>query len=136
MSRVLKIYNATELAVDLRDRGKFTVVEIGQGRKLSEFIKLFYALVRMGRIEHDGNPVFAWCVANAEPKHDRYENVWLEKSSPTKRIDLAIAAVMAVSQVVLLPRQKTKSGGARVWTPQGFLSVVPGVGGDDVRPAL
>jgi len=101
-------YNATELAVGLRDRGKYTVAEIGQGRKLSEAIKLFYALVRLRRIEHDGNPVFAWCVANAEPKYDRYENVWLEKASPTKRIDLAIAAVMAVSQVIVLPAKPTR----------------------------
>jgi phage terminase large subunit-like protein len=119
-------YNATELAVALRDRGKYTVVEIGQGRKLSEFVKLFEALVRLGRIRHDGNPVFGWCVSNAEPKHDRYENVWLEKSNPTKRIDLAIAAVGAVSQVVVLPRPRMKRRGPRVWTPGGFVTVGSG----------
>jgi len=112
-------YNATELAVALRDRGKYTVVEIGQGRKLSEFIKLFYALVRLGRIEHNGNPVFGWCVTNAEPKHDRYENVWLEKPAGGKRIDLAIAAVMAVSQVIALPAPRPKR-------PRGALLYVPG----------
>lgn len=117
-------YNATELAVALRDRGKYEVVEIGQGRKLSEFIKLFYALVRLGRIEHDGNPVFGWCVANAEPKYDRYENVWLEKPSGGKRIDLAIAAVMAVSQVVSLPSPRGKRKAPRLWTPAGFVPVV------------
>lgn len=116
-------YNATEIAVDLRDRGKFTVVELGQGRKLSEYIKLFYALVRLGRIEHDGNPLFAWCISNAEPKYDRYENVWLEKPSATKRIDLAIAAVMAVSQVVMLPGPR-RPRPAKVWTPNGW--VIPG----------
>jgi phage terminase large subunit-like protein len=120
-------YNATELAVDLRDRGKQTVVEIGQGRKLSEFIKLFYALVRLRRILHDGNPVFGWCIANAEPKHDRYENIWLEKSSANKRIDLAMAAIMATKEVVVLPapRSSKRGGGARVWTPDGFRSNLP-----------
>lgn len=116
-------HNATTMAVDLRDRAKYTVVEIGQGRKLSEYIKLFYALVRLGRIEHDGNPVFGWCIANAEPKEDRYENKWLEKPSATKRIDLAIAAVMAVSQVVGLPSPaKPRTGGAKIWTPGGFVN--------------
>lgn len=114
-------YNASVLGTDLRDRAKYEAVEIKQGRALSEFIKLFYALVRLGRIEHDGNPAFAWCIANAEPKHDRYENVWLEKPSASKRIDLAIAAVMAVMLVVQLPaaRQKRR-GGVSVWTPNGF----------------
>jgi len=114
-------YNATGFAVDLRDRAKYTVVEIGQGRRLSEFIKLFYALVRLRRIEHDGNPVFAWCVANAEPKHDRYENIWLEKPSGGKRIDLAIAAVMALSQVLVLPVPRhRRRGTAKIWTPDGW----------------
>ena len=117
-------YNATGFAVDLRDRAKYTVVEIGQGRKLSEYIKLFYALVRLRRIEHDGDPVFAWCVANAEPKHDRYENIWLEKPSGGKRIDLAIAAVMAVSQVILLPTpSRRKRGAAKAWRPEGWKEI-------------
>lgn len=117
-------YNATELAVALRDRGKYTVVEIGQGRKLSEFIKLFEALVRLGRIRHNGSPLFAWCISNAEPKHDRYENVWLEKPSATKRIDLAICAIGATSQVVFLPRPRVKRRRALVYTPHGFQPLV------------
>lgn len=121
-------YNATELAVALRDRGKYTVAEVGQGRKLSEYIKLFYALVRLRRIEHNGDPVLAWCIANAEPKTDRYENVWLEKPAGGggKRIDLALAAVMAVSLVVMLPRPRTgKRPGAKIWTPEGFKLAIP-----------
>jgi len=118
-------FNTTELAVDLRDRGKYTIVEVGQGRRLSEYIKLFYALVRLRRIEHDGNPVFGWCVANAEPKYDRYENVWLEKPSGGKRIDLAIAAVMAVMQVVLLPTKRTRPIAVGVVTRDGYRSLVP-----------
>lgn len=121
-------YNATALAIDLRDRGKYSIVELGQGRKLSETIKLFYALVRLGRIEHDGNPLFAWCISNAEPKYDRFENVWLEKPSATKRIDLAIAAVMAVSQVVLLPSVRKRRRGARIWTPAGFIDAAEYLG--------
>jgi phage terminase large subunit-like protein len=95
--------NATMFAVQLRDRAKFTVVEISQGRKLSEAFKLFEALVRVRRIRHSGNPVMTWCVGNAEPKYDRYENLWVEKPSPTKRIDGLIAAVMALQQLILMP---------------------------------
>jgi phage terminase large subunit-like protein len=118
-------YNATEFAVGLRDRAKYTVVEIGQGRKLSEFIKLFEALVLLRRIRHAGNFVFGWCVSNAEPKYDRYENVWLEKSSPTKRIDGAIAAIGAVSQVIVLPAPRGKGRKTRVWTAHGFVPAIP-----------
>lgn len=95
-------HNATQFAVALRDRGRQTVVEVKQGRALSEYFKLFEALVRLRRVWHAGNPVMAWCVSNAEPKRDRYENLWCEKPSATKRIDGLIAAVIALSQLVLI----------------------------------
>lgn len=118
-------YNATTFMLQLRDQHKYTVVEVPQGRALSESFKLFYALVRLKRILHDGNPVMAWCVSNAEPKRDRYENLWIEKPSHTKRIDGLIAAVIALSQLVLLPAKKQKRRGARVYTADGFVSAVP-----------
>ncbi len=119
-------HNATQFAVQLRDKGKFTIVDVPQGRKLSESFKLFEALVLLRRIRHAGNPVLTFCVSNAEVKRDRYQNVWVEKPSATKRIDGLIAAVIALNQLVLLPpKQKTKSRGARVWTPDGWKSLVP-----------
>jgi phage terminase large subunit-like protein len=95
-------HNATQFAVALRDKGRQTIVEVKQGRALSESFKLFEALVRLKRIRHAGNPVLGWCVANAEPKRDRYENLFIEKPSQTKRIDGLIAAVIALSQLTLL----------------------------------
>ena len=95
-------HNATQFAVALRDRAKQTMVEAKQGRALSESFKLFEALVYLGRIRHRGSPILGWCLANANPKRDRYENMWIEKPSKTKRIDGVIAAVIALSQLVLL----------------------------------
>jgi len=104
-------HNATQFALQLRDKGKFTIVDVAQGRALSESFKLFEALVMLRRIRHTGNPVMSFCVANAEPKRDRYQNLWIEKPSQVKRIDGLIAAVIALSQLVLV--QKTESVYAR-----------------------
>ena len=124
-------HNASQFALQLRDKAKFTVVDVQQGRALSESFKLFEALVRLRRIRHNGNPVMGWCVSNAEPKRDRYENLWLEKPSPTKRIDGVIAAVIMLSQLVLLPpRRKKKAGGARMWTPSGFRTLTEAMTGE------
>lgn len=124
-------HNASQFALQLRDKAKYTVVEVQQGRALSESFKLFEALVRLGRIRHNGNPVLAWCVSNADPKRDRYENLWLEKPSATKRIDGVIAAVIMLSQLVLLPAKRTKKRrGALVYTPSGFKPLVPASSGD------
>jgi phage terminase large subunit-like protein len=134
-------HNASQFALQLRDKAKFTVAEVPQGRALSESFKLFDALVRLRRIRHLGNPVMAWCVSNAEPKRDRYENLWLEKPSQTKRIDGVIAAVIALNQLVGLPakrRTSSSKGVGFVYTPQGMvpiLSVDESAGGDSaVRP--
>ena len=113
-------HNATQFAVALRDRAKYEIAEVKQGRPLSETNKLFEALVRLRRVRHDGNPVLAWCVSNADPKKDRYENLWLEKPSATKRIDGLIASVIALNQLVLLPAKRRKRGVAKVFTPSGF----------------
>lgn len=118
-------HNASQFALQLRDKARFTVVDVQQGRALSESFKLFEALVRLGRIRHNGNPVMAWCVANADPKRDRYENLWLEKASPSLRIDGVIAAVIMLSQLVLLPPRRRKvSKVPKMWTPTGWRSAI------------
>ena len=109
-------HNASQFALQLRDKAKFTVVEVPQGRALSESFKLFDALVRLRRIRHIGNPVMTWCVSNADPKRDRYENLWLEKPSHTKRIDGVIAAVIALNQLVGLPAKRRTGERGRAWT--------------------
>jgi phage terminase large subunit-like protein len=114
-------HNASQFALQLRDKARFEVVDIPQGRALSESFKLFEALVRLRRIRHNGNPVLAWCVSNADPKRDRYENLWLEKPSPTKRIDGVIASVIALNQLVLLPKRRTRPRKPMIWTPGGFV---------------
>ena len=102
-------YAATQIATDLRDRARIPVVECGQGKRLSEAFKLFEALVMSGRVRHDGHPVLAWNVANAEPKRDKYENLWIEKPSARKRIDGLIAAVMALNRLMVLAPVRSAS---------------------------
>lgn len=114
-------HNATQFAVQLRDKARFEVAEVKQGRALSESFKLFEAMVRAKRIRHSGNRVLGWCVSNAAPKYDRYENLWLEKPSATKRIDGVIAAVIALNQLVLLPAKRRKPGRPMLYTPGGFI---------------
>lgn len=120
-------HNASQFALQLRDKAKFTVVEVPQGRALSESFKLFHALVRLRRIRHNGNPVMGWCVSNAEPKTDRYENMWVEKPSKTKRIDGLIAAVIMLNQLVQLPakrRTSTRKGVGLVFKPGGMVPIL------------
>lgn len=106
--------DATMLAVALRDRGRLgdAIVEVGQKKRLSEAYKLIEVLARSGRLWHDGHPVLAWCVANGERHEDSFGAVWVEKPSDHKRIDGAVAAAMAIKELMVLPAQRKKSAGA------------------------
>lgn len=100
----------------LRDQGRLgdRVVSVGQAKKLSEAYKLIQALVRSKRLRHDGHPVLAWNVANAEPQSDRLGAVWIEKPSPIKRIDGAVAMAMAIHQLMVLPAKRPSGIGGFV----------------------
>jgi phage terminase large subunit-like protein len=108
-------WDATMLAVQLRDRARLgdRIVAVGQGKKLSEATKLTEVLVRSRRLRHDGHPVLGWNVANAERKRDRLGASWIEKPAETKRIDLAVAAIMAIHQLLLLPVPRKSAYGHR-----------------------
>ena len=66
-------------------------------------------LVAHKRLRHAGHPVLNWCMANAEPQRDRVGALWIEKPSETKRIDGAVAAAMAIKELMTLPASRKKA---------------------------
>lgn len=73
------------------------MVPYGQGYKdMSPAIDALETALLNGTVVHPGNPVFTWCAANAVTVSDDAENRKLSKEKATGRIDLMIAAVMAV----------------------------------------
>ena len=111
--------NATQIVTQLRDRARLKVVEMGQGRALSEAYKLLEVLIRSRRARHDGNLCLAWCFANASPKVDKYENLWIEKPAGNKRIDGAVAAAMALKELMVQPAKRGRGVRVSVVTAGG-----------------
>jgi len=69
----------------------------GQGYKdMSPAIEAFETELLNGRVIHPGNPVLTWCAANAVTTSDDAENRKLSKEKAWGRIDLIVAALMAV----------------------------------------
>jgi phage terminase large subunit-like protein len=100
-------WNANHLASSLTAAG-VQMVEVRQGyASLSGPSKLFEALVRSRRIRQDGNPVMRWCVANCEVASDPAGNIKPVKpggvAQGTRRIDGVVAAVTALSRLMVLP---------------------------------
>jgi phage terminase large subunit-like protein len=96
-------WNALQFALQLEKAG-FEAVEVRQGTKtLSAPCKVLHALVKACRVHHDGNQAMSWCVANASVKEDENENLRPVKINSKKRIDGIVAAVTALSRLMLLP---------------------------------
>jgi phage terminase large subunit-like protein len=73
------------------------LVECGQGYKdMSPCVEAFEEWALAGRIRHGGHPVMRWCFSNAVIAKDPAGNRKLDKSKAYGRIDVAVAAVMAV----------------------------------------
>ena len=58
------------------------------------------AAMRAGRLWHDGNPVLEWCLANVVGRADRRGNLYPAKARPERKIDAAVALMMAVGRAM------------------------------------
>ncbi|OIR59324.1 terminase [Bacillus sp. FMQ74] len=88
-------YNATQFAQQMEADG-YTMVEIRQGiATLSEPTKDFRAKVKAKKVIHPKNDLLTWAMGNAVTKMDAQENIMLDKSKSTQRIDPAAALINA-----------------------------------------
>jgi phage terminase large subunit-like protein len=70
---------------------------MGQGyQSMAPAINELEKLVAAKRIRHGGHPIMRWCFSNAVTIKDAAGNRKLDKSKPYGRIDVAVAAVMAI----------------------------------------
>lgn len=94
-------WGAREMAPNLQELG-YTVIDIPMNVKyLSEPMKDISALIDDGRFHHDGNPAFVWMMSNVEVKPDHNENWFPRKQSSEKKIDAAIALIVAHGRAML-----------------------------------
>lgn len=93
-------WNASQYAQNMEREG-FLTVEIPQMlRHLSLPTKDFRKLVYAGRIIHFDDPLLAWAIGNAITKMDAQENIMLDKSRSTERIDPVAAIINAFSRAM------------------------------------
>jgi len=92
-------WNAAQLSQELQEAG-LDVVGFGQGfYSMSPATKLWEASILSKRIQHGDHPVMNWCVANCVVEKDPAGNIKLSKAKSTERIDMAVAAVMALARL-------------------------------------
>ncbi|MDX2061373.1 MAG: terminase TerL endonuclease subunit [Gemmatimonadales bacterium] len=84
------------------DERGLTAIGIPQTTKhLSDPMKQIEALVKSGQLHHAGDPVATWAVANVEVREDANENIFPRKGSPKRKIDPAVALILAMGRALL-----------------------------------
>lgn len=88
---------ATQFAQELcRERVDMVEFRMTTGN-LSEPTKVLDALIREGKIRHNGSPIMRWCVGNVVCKEDANGNIFPRKSHEDLKIDIAVAIIMAIA---------------------------------------
>jgi phage terminase large subunit-like protein len=71
--------------------------------------KMFRDLTYQGLILHEDNPLLNWCVGNAIAKIDHNENIMLDKSKSSNRIDLLVSCVIGFSRALSASLEDAKT---------------------------
>lgn len=94
-------WGSREMAPSLQQQN-YTVVDVPMTtRNLSEPMKVIAALVEAGRFHHDGNLATTWMFSNVEVAEDRNENIFPRKSKAEKKIDAAVATILAMGRLMV-----------------------------------
>jgi phage terminase large subunit-like protein len=91
-----------QLAQDLTDAGHAAVKIPKNTKTFSPAMKELNAAILSGRFHHDGNPILAWMMGNVTAKVDANDNVFPRKEKSSKKIDGAVALMMAVGRAMVL----------------------------------
>lgn len=89
-------WSATELAQRLSNKIEMVKVQMNVAN-LSEPMKKMDALMREGKLRHNGSPLLRWCLGNVVAKEDHNGNVFPRKSHTKLKIDPIVAALMALA---------------------------------------
>ena len=66
----------------------------------SPAMKELEELVACRRLQHDGDPVLGWMIANVVCHRDAKDNIYPKKEKVENKIDGAIALIMALSRAI------------------------------------
>lgn len=103
-------WQATQLASRMAEQGATMVEYRNTVANFSAPMKEIDALVRAGRLHHDGCPVLEWMVSNVVCHLDAKDNIYPRKETVANKIDGVVAAIMAMGRALAPPETPTFSG--------------------------
>lgn len=101
-------WQATQMAQELT-KDSVVMVEVRPSvQNFSAPMKELDAIMRAGRLHHDGNPVMRWMVSNTVCHTDAKDNIYPRKEKVENKIDGVVAAIMALGRAMVLPPPPSK----------------------------
>lgn len=82
---------------------------------MSEPMKFLDALIRDGKIEHDGDPILEWAISNVTAQLDRKDNVFPNKERPENKIDPVVSLIMALGRAMVAAPVNTNTTLVQQW---------------------
>jgi len=89
-------WQATQLAQQLMANGAQCIEYRNTVATFSAPMKEIDALVRQGRLHHNGDPILTWMISNVVCHTDAKENIYPRKERPENKIDGVVALIEAM----------------------------------------
>lgn len=100
-------WNCEAIAQDLAKENVDVVKFPMNVANFSEPMKKLDALIRQGKIRHNGSSLLRWCIGNVVAKVDHNDNVFPRKSHEKMKIDPVIALLMALAGWLAYPDKES-----------------------------
>lgn len=94
-------WQATQLAQRLQAQGATVIEYRNTVPNFSAPMKEIDALVRAGRLHHNGDPVLGWMVSNVVCHTDAKDNIYPRKERPENKIDGVVALITALGRAMV-----------------------------------
>lgn len=91
-----------QIAKTVDDAGYTSIKMPKITKTFSPAMKELEAAILSGRFHHDGNPILTWMIGNVVSKTGKNDSEFPDKEKKFKKIDGAVALLMAISRVLAL----------------------------------
>lgn len=100
-------WGATQIAQNIhKENSAIEIVEVPQNYSISDAMKEFERLLKMGRIHHNNNSALNWMMGNVVAKEiEDGKKMRPVKEDRESKIDGAVAAIMALSRAVIIDEE-------------------------------
>jgi phage terminase large subunit-like protein len=94
-------WNGWQVLKELTDEGAPIIIFNLITKTMNEPMKELDALIRSGRIQHNGDPILEWAIGNTTGREDPNGNVFPRKDDVRNKIDPVVGTIMALGRAML-----------------------------------